>query len=112
MKVKSESEVAELCSSRPHGLQHTRLLRSWDFPGERAGVGCHCLLLLANIRGILKTGENKSQDDNLRFYMEILIVKEWYLKCQIFSGLVIFHLFIYSFIVIQLIYHVVLVLGL
>ena len=33
-------------SQRPHGLQPTRLLRSWDFPGERTGVGCHCLLRL------------------------------------------------------------------
>ena len=31
-------------SSRPHGLQPTRLLRSWDFPGKSTGVGCHCLL--------------------------------------------------------------------
>ena len=31
-------------SSRPHGLQPTRLLRPWDFPGKRTGVGCHRLL--------------------------------------------------------------------
>ena len=31
-------------SSRPHGLQPTRLLHPWDFPGKSAGVGCHCLL--------------------------------------------------------------------
>ena len=31
---------------RPHGLQPTRLLRPWDFPGKSTGVGCHCLLLL------------------------------------------------------------------
>ena len=31
-------------SSRPHGLQPTRLLRPWDFPGKSIGVGCHCLL--------------------------------------------------------------------
>ena len=31
-------------SSRPHGLQPTRLLCPWDFPGKRTGVGCHCLL--------------------------------------------------------------------
>ena len=30
-------------SSRPHGLQPTRLLRPWDFPGKSTGVGCHCL---------------------------------------------------------------------
>ena len=28
---------------RPHGLQHTRLLCPWDFPGKNTGVGCHCL---------------------------------------------------------------------
>ena len=31
-------------SSRSHGLQPTRLLRPWDFPGKSSGVGCHCLL--------------------------------------------------------------------
>ena len=31
-------------SSPPHGLQPTRLLRPWDFPGKSTGVGCHCLL--------------------------------------------------------------------
>ena len=30
----------------PHGLQPTRLLRPWDFPGESPGAGCHCLLRL------------------------------------------------------------------
>ena len=34
-------------SSRPHGLQPTRLLHPWDFPGKSTGVGCHCLLLLS-----------------------------------------------------------------
>ena len=31
-------------SSRPHGLQPTRLLRPWDLPGKSTGVGCHRLL--------------------------------------------------------------------
>ena len=31
-------------SSRPHGLQPTRLLRPWDSPGKSTGVGYHCLL--------------------------------------------------------------------
>ena len=30
---------------RPHGLQPTRLLHPWDFPGKSTGVGCHYLLL-------------------------------------------------------------------
>jgi len=37
VKVKSDSWW-------PHGLQPTRLLRPWDFPGKSTGVGCHCLL--------------------------------------------------------------------
>ena len=31
-------------SWRPHGLQPTRLLCPWGFPGKSIGVGCHCLL--------------------------------------------------------------------
>ena len=31
-------------SSRPHGLQPTRLPHPWDFPGKSTGVGCHHLL--------------------------------------------------------------------
>ena len=31
-------------SLRPHGLQPSRLLCPWDFPGKSTGVGCHCLL--------------------------------------------------------------------
>ena len=31
-------------SQRPHGLQPTRLLCPWDFPGKSTGVGCHRLL--------------------------------------------------------------------
>ena len=29
---------------RPHGLQPSRLLDPWDFPGRSPGVRCHCLL--------------------------------------------------------------------
>ena len=38
----SRSVVSD--SSWLHGLQSTRLLRPWDFPGKSTGVGCHCLL--------------------------------------------------------------------
>ena len=40
---------------RPHGLQPTRLLRPWDFPGKSTGVGCHCLFHLPAWRGIKPT---------------------------------------------------------
>ena len=41
----SRSVVSD--SYQPHGLQPTRLLRPWDFPGKSTGVGCHCLLCFA-----------------------------------------------------------------
>ena len=34
---------------RPHGLQPTRLLCPWDFPGKSTGVGCHCLLQVTSL---------------------------------------------------------------
>ena len=34
-------------SSRPHGLQPTRLLLLWDFPGKNTGVGCQTELCLS-----------------------------------------------------------------
>ena len=30
-------------SLQPHGLEPTRLLHPWDFPGKGTGVGCLCL---------------------------------------------------------------------
>ena len=39
VKVKSLSCV---WLYRPHGMQPTRLLHPWDFPGKGTGVGCHC----------------------------------------------------------------------
>ena len=37
-------------SSRPHGLQPTRLLRPWDSPGKNTGVGCHFLLQYMKVK--------------------------------------------------------------
>ena len=41
---------------RPHGLQPSRLLRPWDFPGKNTGVGCRCLLqkLIYNKYSVMK----------------------------------------------------------
>ena len=61
----SESEVASVMSDswQPHGLQPTRLLRPWDFPGKSTGVGCHCLLRI-NLDNVLK-GRDISVDKHL-----------------------------------------------
>ena len=37
-------------SLQPHGLQPTRLLRPWDFPGKNTGVGCHFLLQCKKVK--------------------------------------------------------------
>ena len=38
--------LAQSCPTllQPLGLQHSRLLCPWDFPGKHPGVGCHVLL--------------------------------------------------------------------
>ena len=41
VKVKSLSHVRP---SVTPGLQPSRLLHPWDFPGKSTGVGCHCLV--------------------------------------------------------------------
>ena len=44
----SRSVVSD--SSRPPGLQPTRLLRSWDFPGKSTGVGYHFFLQCMKVK--------------------------------------------------------------
>ena len=53
----SRSVVSD--SERPHGLQPTRLLRPWDSPGERTGVGCHRLLRVRTIALTIRTFVSK-----------------------------------------------------
>ena len=50
--LKHLRSVASLMSNsmRPHGMQPTRLLYPWDFPGKNTGIGCHFLF-----QGILLT---------------------------------------------------------
>ena len=47
---------------RPHGLQPTRLLHPWDFPGKSTGVGCHRLLHLGflNQKKLIKSHTRNS----------------------------------------------------
>ena len=45
----------------PYGLQHTRLLCSWDFPGKNTGVGCHFLLQEDLGKKIKQDGYTKQQ---------------------------------------------------
>ena len=69
VKVKSLSRVH---SSRPHGLQPTRLLHPWDFPGKSTGVGCHHLLWFL---GIYPSNESVNIMTSLHQYTYIKSVK-------------------------------------
>ena len=63
----SRSVVSD--SSRPHGLQPTRLLHPWNFPGKSTGVGCHCLLW-----GILGIILNRGFPHIIEFIKVIMLV--------------------------------------
>ena len=56
---------------RPHGLQPTRLLRPWDFPGKSTGGGC---LLRLHKREILKFWNNAFLKHYVYF---VLMFEEW-----------------------------------
>ena len=45
----------------PHGLQPTRLLHSWDFPGKSTGVGCHCFLWKPSLGMDIRKGKLKKR---------------------------------------------------
>ena len=62
-------------SSRPHGLQPTSLLRPWDFPGKRTGVGCHHLLLngilLSNNKWTILTYNSLDESQNTLYWEKL-----------------------------------------
>ena len=71
MKVKSESEVAQLCLTLhyPMDLQPTRLLHPWDFPGKSTGVGCDCLLHNAGDPGSIP-GSGRSPGEGIGYPLQ------------------------------------------
>ena len=69
----SRSVVSD--SSRPHGLQPTRLLRPWDFPGKGTGVGCHCLLLILARSSLIQPPMTLSEKTGQRHPQVALVVK-------------------------------------
>ena len=59
--------VTQSCPTlQPHGLQPTRLLCPWDFPGKDTGMGCHCLLRWSQ-HFIVNRWENNRYSDRLYF---------------------------------------------
>ena len=77
-KIKrSRSVISD--SQRPHGLQPTRPLRPWDFPGKSTGVGCHCLL-----RDFLpRPRQFFLQSQNLSVLQKLLLLSQTELKSSL-----------------------------
>ena len=85
-------------SLRPYGLQPTRCLHPWDFPGKSTGVGCHFLLQgvfptqgsnpgLQHCRQILyRLSHQRSRDSTV--FAESLIKWVWTHKCGVFFCLI------------------------
>ena len=46
-------------SSRPHGLQPTRLVRPWGFPGKSTGAGCHFLLQCMKVKSESEVAQSR-----------------------------------------------------
>ena len=59
--VHNWQDLVCVCSTlQPHGLQPTRLLCPWDFPGKNTRAGCHLLL-----QGIFPTQGSNTSLSNL-----------------------------------------------
>ena len=71
-----------LDSSWPHGLQPTRLLHPWDFPGKSTGVGCHCLLHPASYNSLI-------------YFICLTFSRLGFLRCAIHSLVNLKHCFIF-----------------
>ena len=62
-------------SQRPYGLQPTRLLHPWDFPGESTGVGCHCLLRTMQDPWVQFLGREDPLEEKMATHSSILAWK-------------------------------------
>ena len=69
-KVKVKSVMSN--PQRPHGLQPTRLLHPWVFPGKSTGVGCHCFLR--------HTDYLHTKNDEYLLYTDTRFGLPWWLK--------------------------------
>ena len=74
-------------SQRLHGLQPTRLLHPWDFPGKSTGVGCHCLLHTISLNLIkLMAIELVMPSNHLIFCHPILLLPSINPSIMVFSN--------------------------
>ena len=65
-----------------HGLQPTRLLRPWDFPGKSTVVGCHCLLWSSSLTSLIFLVNNPSCLTIDTYNNLIYLTTVCWVKCQ------------------------------
>ena len=84
----------------PPGLQPTRLLRPWDFPGKSTGVGCHCLLRIKPLGNykILKAMIQIAPwlKPTLLWILQVVCLiykwsRNWWMYTEIHSAILFFH---------------------
>ena len=69
---------------QPHGLQPTRLLCPWEFPGKSSGVGCHCLLRKPTLVPTKKNPQKRKKPPNRQNDLAF-IRKQARIQTQVFS---------------------------
>ena len=60
-----------------HGLQSTRFLCPWDFPGKSTGVGCHFLL---HLKSLGRTKAHLILNENVKVGIRVLLMKKLRLR--------------------------------
>ena len=76
----------------PHGLQFTRLLHLWDFPGKSTGVGCHFLL-----QGIFPTQESNPVSCIIGRRFTVWATREVCYGCIAFKCIHVTHVYLYIY---------------
>ena len=61
-----------------HGLQPTKLLHLWGFPGKSTGVGCHCLLWKTLERTEKRSNQSLLKEISPEYSLEGLMLKLQY----------------------------------
>ena len=82
-----ESEIAQSCPtlSDPHGLQPTRLLHPWDFPGKSTGVGHRWEMQIKSTMSIISYPVGwlefrKKEGDNNKYWQDVEKLESLYIS--------------------------------
>ena len=79
---------------RPHGLQPSRVLRPWDFPGKSTGVGCHFLLQCMKMKSESEVSQScPTLSDPMDFVAFSQVFVNWFLHFLHFVFKVFDHLY-------------------